>query len=118
MLQIEGGKESFISLQAQFLPTIVGLPLELLPDLPAAIREVPLSTRKDLLNPKQDESDKKDDDEAKSKAKGTKTAREVWRLLERLMAEGTGVDKLWTEQADPTQVLDIIDVSVAVPEPC
>ncbi|KAL1409612.1 hypothetical protein Q8F55_003607 [Vanrija albida] len=109
VLQIQGGKESFISLQAQFLPTIVGLPLELLPDLPAAIREVPLATRKELLNPKQDDTDKKDDDESKAKAKGTKTAREVWRLLERLMAEGAGVDKLWTGEADATQVLDIID---------
>ncbi|TXT06026.1 hypothetical protein VHUM_03499 [Vanrija humicola] len=113
VLQIDGGKESFISLQAQFLPTIIGLPLELLSELPAVIREVPLATRKELLNREQDATDNKDDDEVTSKAKGTKTAREVWRLLERLMAEGTGVDKLWTGDADPQQVLAIVDVSVA-----
>lgn len=48
VLQIDGGKDTFITVRATFAPTIVGLPLEILPELPDVIRNVPLAVRKAL----------------------------------------------------------------------
>ncbi len=50
VLQIQGGKDSFITVRGSFVPTIVGLPLDVVPDLSDAIRNVSLAERKALLS--------------------------------------------------------------------
>ncbi|BEJ11943.1 hypothetical protein CspHIS471_0204030 [Cutaneotrichosporon sp. HIS471] len=49
VLQIQGGKDSFITVHGSFVPTIVGLPLDVVPQLSDVIRNVPLAERKVLL---------------------------------------------------------------------
>lgn len=91
-------------------PTIVGLPLELLPDLPSVIAEVPLAERKSLIFPPVTDDPYKPSKE-NGPPKSSKPPREVWRLLERLITDGAGVDKLWTSDEATGAMLEVIDVS-------
>ncbi|KAI9636052.1 Endonuclease/exonuclease/phosphatase [Dioszegia hungarica] len=99
VLQVQEGKDTFISLSATFAPTIIGLPLESLPSLSGPVRSLPLPERKRLAQPRS-----KEDGAPPTPAKaalsdgsmetGTKPAREVWRLLEDLMERGPGSEGL------------------------
>lgn len=51
VLQVQVGKDTFITVRGSFVPTIVGLPLDLLPELPDVIRNIPLAVRKTLHDP-------------------------------------------------------------------
>jgi len=85
------------------------LSLELCSSLPDAIRKVPLAERKALIFPNED--DPSEASKENGHAKSLKPPREVWRLLEKLIAEGTGVEKLWTDEPNMPAVLDVIEVS-------
>lgn len=100
MLQVDEGKgkESFISLSGQFVPTTTGVALDLLPRLPSAIRKLPLSTRRDLLGAREAGTDS---------TKG-QPPREIWRLLEHLMDVGKHPG-LWTGAVPLDEVLSVLD---------
>ena len=91
----------FITLQATFLPSIIGLPLSLLAALPTPMREVPLSERKAMTI-----SSASTDDASR----GPKPVKEVWRLLEYLMAHGAGVPDLWMGEVELDDLLEIVEV--------
>ncbi|BEI96950.1 hypothetical protein CcaverHIS631_0205390 [Cutaneotrichosporon cavernicola] len=212
VLQVQGGKDSLITVHGSFVPTIVGLPLDVVPQLSDVIRNVPLAERKVLLvdsdewaeaektheflsaalesdaveegesipvgggeqTPETEvESSKADESESEPKSSAVDTAsavasdgkaldadaatdadeavaqlaldttisgprtppphlgasslsptrprpkrgcsgitrppREVWRLLERLMEDAMGVERLWTTAPDYSAVLAVID---------
>ncbi|OCF43755.1 hypothetical protein I317_02359 [Kwoniella heveanensis CBS 569] len=108
VLQIAGGKDFFITIQAVFQPSIIALPLHVLSALPSPIRHVPLADRKILARPL-----------APSTTNGeapAKPVRDVWRLLEYLMANGTGVEDLWVANQDVRDIIECLDTGVALPE--
>ncbi|WVQ80297.1 hypothetical protein IAT38_002402 [Cryptococcus sp. DSM 104549] len=108
VLQVEGGKDTFITLQATFLPSIISLPLPLLSSLPSPITSLPLAERKLLARPP-----------VQSGTNGDapfRPVREVWRLLEFLMGEevvalGSGV---WVgEQGGTAEALCAVQSIIA-----
>lgn len=107
VLQVDEGKESFISLCGQFVPTTTGIALDLLPRLPDAIQKLPLATRKDLLGPVGDAREASTYSETGTPTKG-KPPREIWRLLEHLMGVGE-VTGLWTGTVPLGEVLAVLD---------
>lgn len=107
VLQVDEGKESFISLCGQFVPTTTGVALDLLPRLPDAIQKLPLATRKDLLGPAGDAREASTYSESGTPTKG-KPPREIWRLLEHLMGVGE-VPGLFTGTVPLDEVLAVLD---------
>lgn len=107
VLQVDEGKESFISLCGQFVPTTTGVPLDLLPRLPDAIQKLPLSERKQLLGPAADAREASTYSETGAPTKG-KPPREIWRLLEHLMGVGE-VAGLWMDPVPLSEVLSVVD---------
>lgn len=107
VLQVEEGKESFISLCGQFVPTTTGVALDLLPRLPDAIQKLPLATRKDLLGPAGDAREASTYSETGTPTKG-KPPREIWRLLEYLMGVGE-IPDLFTGTVPLDEALAVID---------
>ncbi|WWC67008.1 uncharacterized protein I206_100915 [Kwoniella pini CBS 10737] len=108
VLQIAGGKDTFITVQANYLPSIVSLPLHVLSALPSPIRQIPLSERKILARPL-----------APSATNGeapSKPVRDFWRLLEYLMAKGKGIEGLWAGDADFRDVIESLDTGDELPE--
>jgi hypothetical protein len=71
------------------------------------IRNVPLAERKKLVSPPEDDPFDADDDQPKN----SKPPREVWRLLEQLIADGGDVEKLWTDEINLPAMLDVLEVS-------
>ncbi|WVQ93909.1 hypothetical protein IAU59_000987 [Kwoniella sp. CBS 9459] len=107
VLQIAGGKDFFITIQGAFQPSIVGLPLHVLSALSAPIRDIPLADRKVLARPL-----------APSTTNGdapAKPVRDVWRLLEYLMANGQGVEDLWVKKEDIRDVIECLDTGAVLP---
>lgn len=100
VLQVPGGKDTFISLQATFLPSIISLPLPLLTALPTPIREVTIAERKNLAT----KSNLTDEI-----PRGPKPVKEVWRLLEYLMAHGSSIIGLWLADVKMDEQLGIIE---------
>ncbi|KAL7419973.1 hypothetical protein Q5752_004936 [Cryptotrichosporon argae] len=49
VLQVHEGKDTFVTLRATYLPSIIGVPLEAIPTLPVPIRELSVHDRKQLL---------------------------------------------------------------------
>ncbi|WVF66286.1 hypothetical protein IAT40_001026 [Kwoniella sp. CBS 6097] len=107
VLQIAGGKDFFITIQAAFQPSIVALPLHVLSALPAPIRDVSLADRKILARPLAPSST---NGEAPSKP-----VRDVWKLLEYLMASGKGVEDLWLDKEDVRDIIECLDTGAALP---
>jgi len=120
VLQVEDGKETvsggvspmlivqFITVQATFKPTVLALPLQVLSTLPGPITSLALSTRKDLASEKTAQ-----DNESRS----VKPVKEVWTLLEHLMATAP-CPKIWTDEVEQSAVLavlDAVDAGTAVP---
>lgn len=85
----------------------MGVPLDLLPRLPDAIRKLPLSERKNLLGPAAEARDASTYSESGSPPKG-QPPREVWRLMESLMNTGE-TPGLWTSTVPLEEVLAVID---------
>jgi len=79
----------FIPIQATFLPTIFNLPLTALPRLSGPIRTTPLPQRKELV-PNNTEKDPYES------TQGSKPVKEIWRLLEYLMAAAPLSPDIWT----------------------
>ncbi|KAK8845296.1 hypothetical protein IAR55_006009 [Kwoniella newhampshirensis] len=107
VLQIAGGKDTFITVQATYLPSVVSLPLHVLSTLPSPIRQLPLSERKVLARPL-----------APSGTNGEapiRPVRDIWRLLECLMSTGIGVEGLWTEDVEVGDVIECIDTGKDLP---
>ncbi|WWC85634.1 uncharacterized protein L201_000500 [Kwoniella dendrophila CBS 6074] len=108
VLQITGGKDTFITIQANYLPSIVSLPLHVLSILPSPIRQVHLTDRKVLARPL-----------APSATNGeapAKPVRDLWRLLEYLMANGKGIEGLWVNKGDVRTVIQCLDGGAELPE--
>lgn len=121
VLQVPGGKdtvrttvsvtriplmqEQFITLQATFLPSIISLPLHLLASLTTPIRDVSLAERRVLstVGVLSDEA-----------PRGPKPVKEVWRLLEYLMSNGSGVGDLWVQEVKLDELLRIIEVCLSL----
>ena len=101
VLRVLDGADTFITFQATFLPTILGLPLGYLVALPGPIRLTDLAKRKELGAPH--------DDAYEVKPKGARPVREIWRLLEYLMVHGVGVKRLWTSRVDLMVTLAVLD---------
>jgi len=109
VLQVNGGKETvcdriflvltgqFITVQATFKPTILALPLPVLSTLPGPITTLPLSARKELGS--------RDD---AHEGKGSKPVKEVWTLLEYLMAAAP-CPNVWAEKAEQAAVLTVLE---------
>lgn len=101
----------FITLHADYLPSIIGLPLTQLNKLPNGIRELSSVERKHLtdaiplLTPKHEGSDPY---EALRPSKAIKPAQVLWRLLESLMEKHDGT--LWTGIPDKKAVLAVLEV--------
>ncbi|WRT63490.1 uncharacterized protein IL334_000395 [Kwoniella shivajii] len=107
VLQITGGKDTFITLQATYLQSIISLPLHVLSALPSPIRNLSLADRKVLARPL-----------APSGTNGeapAKPVRDVWRLLEYLMASGKGVEGLWVETSDIREIIECLDTGAEFP---
>ncbi|WWD06010.1 hypothetical protein V865_004095 [Kwoniella europaea PYCC6329] len=108
VLQIAGGKDTFITVQASYLASTIGLPLHILSALPTPIRQVSLADRKILARPL-----------APSATNGeapAKPVRDVWRLLEYLMAKGKGVEGLWVENDDVRAIIECLDTGDELPD--
>ncbi|KIR43959.1 inositol-polyphosphate 5-phosphatase [Cryptococcus deuterogattii 99/473] len=95
VLQVEGGKDTFITVQSIFLPSIISLPLTFLSALPSPIRDMSLSERKSLFRSlfetaeKQPAADNENENENEAAISGPtpfKPVKEIWTLLEYLMA--------------------------------
>ncbi|WVW81619.1 hypothetical protein I302_103614 [Kwoniella bestiolae CBS 10118] len=107
VLRIAGGKDTFITVQATYLPSTISLPLHVLSALPSPIRQVSLADRKILARPL-----------APSTTNGeapAKPVRDVWRLLEYLMANGKGVEGLWIEKGDVRGIIECLDTGNELP---
>lgn len=89
----------FITVQATFRPSILNLPLALLPALPEPVQALSLSARKELVS---------DKDPYENEAKGAKPVKEVWTMLEYLMAAAPCPD-IWTQDIDALAVLDVLN---------
>ncbi|OCF71352.1 hypothetical protein I204_07979 [Kwoniella mangroviensis CBS 8886] len=108
VLQIAGGKDTFITVQASYLASTIALPLHILSALPTPIRQVSLADRKILARPL-----------APSVTNGeapAKPVRDVWRLLEYLMAKGKGVEGLWVESGDVRATIECLDTGDELPD--
>lgn len=111
VLQVDDGKETvrdrcgvklmrqFITVQATFRPTILALPLPVLSTLPGPIASLPFAARKELGS---------DDPRQQTEGKGAKPVKEVWTLLEYLMAAAP-CPGVWTEEVAQTAVLAVLD---------
>ncbi|KIR79357.1 inositol-polyphosphate 5-phosphatase [Cryptococcus gattii EJB2] len=95
VLQVEGGKDTFITVQFSFLPSIISLPLTFLSALPSPIRDLSLSERKSLFRslletaekqPAANNENENDNKVAISIPTPFKPVKEIWTLLEYLMA--------------------------------
>ncbi|WVO23706.1 uncharacterized protein IAS62_005061 [Cryptococcus decagattii] len=93
VLQVEGGKDTFITVQSSFLPSIISLPLTFLSALPSPIRDLSLSERKSLFHSMLETAEKQpaasnenDNEAAISSPTPFKPVKEIWTLLEYLMA--------------------------------
>lgn len=93
--------DQFITLKATFLASIISLPLPLLAALPTPIREVSFAERKKLAAPRTENDDT---------PRGPRPVKEVWRLLEYLMASGAGVPNLWLANVEMDEILSIVEV--------
>ncbi|KAK4689100.1 inositol polyphosphate 5-phosphatase INPP5B/F, partial [Tremellales sp. Uapishka_1] len=104
VLRVKDGKDTFITIQSTFLPTIITLPLTTLSTLPNSIRNISLADRKLLAEPKtgieQGEEENK---------RVVKPPKEIWRLLEHLMQDGTKADGLWVGDAKFAEILQIVE---------
>jgi hypothetical protein len=135
----------FITLQGIFEPTILGLPLDLLPALPGPIRSVPLAQRKAMREATQTHrpefkssapasvqgsgageatetepgSDSLAGEEMKQEVakQSAKPAKEIWRLLEFLMERGMGTEELWVGEVPDTEILSIVEVGASPLKP-
>lgn len=97
--------KQFITLQATPLATIVALPLPLLAHNDSAIRSLPLPARRMKRNLSKP-------DPYADNGKGVKPAREIWTILEGLMAGGSFA---WTnEESALGDILSVIEVRPAV----
>ncbi|WVR03400.1 hypothetical protein IAU60_000391 [Kwoniella sp. DSM 27419] len=107
VLQIAGGKDVFITLQATYLPSIISIPLHVLSTLPSPIRDVLLADRRVLGRPL-----------APSTTNGeapVKPVRDVWKLLEYLMAHGQHVEGLWVDKEEVLDIIDCVDAGRELP---
>ncbi|KAE8542972.1 hypothetical protein D1P53_000459 [Cryptococcus gattii VGV] len=95
VLQVEGGKDTFITVQSIFLPSIISLPLTFLSALPSPIRDLSLSERKSLFRslletaekqPTAGNENENENEVAISIPTPFKPVKEIWTLLEYLMA--------------------------------
>ncbi|WWC57979.1 uncharacterized protein I303_100514 [Kwoniella dejecticola CBS 10117] len=108
VLQIAGGKDIFITVQANYLASTISLPLHVLSALPSPVRDISLSERKILGRPLTPSTT---NGEAPAKP-----VRDVWRLLEYLMAKGSGVEGLWIEKGDIREIIESLDSGSDLPE--
>ncbi|ORY31996.1 Endonuclease/exonuclease/phosphatase [Naematelia encephala] len=102
VLRVEGGKDTFIPVQATFAPSIIGLPLNILSALQTPISTLPLAERKSLATPPATD--------VNGGTRGQKAVKEIWSLLENLMSSGQGVTDLWTTHVDLKAVLSLVEV--------
>ncbi|OXG45099.1 inositol-polyphosphate 5-phosphatase [Cryptococcus neoformans Th84] len=93
VLQVDGGKDTFITVQSIFLPSIISLPLTFISALPSPIRDLSLSERKSLFRSLRETAEKQpaasnENDEEAAVVGPTpfKPVKEIWTLLEYLMA--------------------------------
>ncbi|ORX34560.1 Endonuclease/exonuclease/phosphatase [Kockovaella imperatae] len=99
VLRVADGKDTFITLQANFCPTILSLPLSILHLLSEPIQKLDVAQRKLLANPPVDAY--------QERPRGVKPVKEIWRLLEHLMANGSG--RLWSGSSDEPGFLITLD---------
>ncbi|RXK37280.1 hypothetical protein M231_05422 [Tremella mesenterica] len=94
------GKNPFITMEANFAPTVIGMPLHVLPLLPESTRSMSRAQRQAVSTLRgglpQDE-----------KKTGVKPARPLWILLEYLMDHPAESD--WIGEVSLSKLLDIID---------
>jgi hypothetical protein len=93
----------FIPIQASFLPTIFNLPLVALARLSGPIRSVPLAERKVLV------PNNLEKDPYENSTQGPRQVREIWRLLEYLMAAGPLAANIWTAGLELEKLWDIVE---------
>ncbi|TYJ52019.1 hypothetical protein B9479_007396 [Cryptococcus floricola] len=88
VLQVDGGRDTFITLQGTFTPSTLSLPLQTLSSLPSPIQSLPLSERKTLARPillSRTNSGVFDNDQTPPPSTAFRPVNQIWRLLEVLM---------------------------------
>ncbi|ODN75742.1 hypothetical protein, variant [Cryptococcus amylolentus CBS 6039] len=123
VLQVDGGRDTFITLQGTFTPSTLSLPLQTLSSLPSPIQSLPLSERKTLARPillSRTNSGVFDKDQTPPPSTAFRPVNQIWRLLEVLMASPPPFTawQLPSPSLLPTihKIIDSLDDDSALPE--
>ena len=101
VLQVANGRDTFITIQAKFAPSAIGLPLQLLSSLPSSPRTMTPAQRHALAVMK---ANPVEHDKASAKP-----ARPIWAMLEYLMAHAA--KDAWVEgEVALDELLPVLDV--------
>nr|ODN77240.1 hypothetical protein L203_06319 [Cryptococcus depauperatus CBS 7841] len=103
VLQVDGGKDTFLPLSSTFLPSTISLSLSTLSLLSKPIRDLSLSERKILARPFVKSETNRDG------SSGFKAVNEVWKMLEYLMTKPPSVD-MWIREGSVEDLREVLRV--------
>ncbi|WVQ76507.1 hypothetical protein IAR50_006177 [Cryptococcus sp. DSM 104548] len=123
VLQVDGGRDTFITLQGTFTPTTLSLPLQTISSLSSNIQSISLTERKTLARPvllSRTNSGVFDKGQTPPPSTAFRPVNQIWRLLEVLMTAPPPFTawRLPTVSLLPTihKIIDSLDDGSALPE--